>query len=412
MSIFERFFKKKLIEEESPTVEIKLDEIKDWLNNELKDRYEKRDSIIKGVMGEIDNIQNDLNFLDEIDFPQDTDPRIKTRVRGNISNYVRQAKLFLDRIKPGEMFSIEDINKYHWSFNEELNNFNKNSIKNFYLIQLMFRNEMGKIANDIKTLESGVKSLNDLSKNDKFVFVSEIFNKVSILEDSVKLNLNFEEQLQKFRLDEQNILEDIENINKKIDEFKSSNAYSDYENLESNKESLEKEITDLKNEVVVLFSNVDRGLRKLKHIEESKILDMYLESPLNLFHDKDLKIIGLLESLKDAIISKKIDLNEKNDKFLENINKMTKTKLMGLVEGYNNKVLEIKALEKKSFDSGALKTLIDYSYRVNSDNYRLENIKKEIDRISTKIKEIDVESKRIAVESKVLESIGKSIKII
>jgi hypothetical protein len=413
MSIFDRFFKKKIAIDDSPIKEeIKLGNIKDWLNNELKDRYEKRDSIIKGVQECIGNIKSDLDFLEGIDFPQDTEPRIKTRVIGNISNYIRQARLFIEKIEPKEIFSIEDIEKYCGLFNDELNNFNKSSIKNFYLIQLMFRNEMGKIANDIKTLESDVKSLNELSHGDKFVFVSEIFNKVRDLESSVRVASDIEDQLKKLRLDEKNILEDIEDINKKIDEFKNSSEYRDYEDLEKNKELLEKQITDIKNEVVTLFSNVDRGLRKLKHIEESKIIDMYLESPLNIFHDKELKILDILESLKDAINTKKIDFNEKNDKFLENINKLTAVKLTELITNYNNGVRNIKEIEKKSFDSGALKILIDYSYKVNSDSYRLENIRKEIDKIAIKIKEIDLEDKKRVLESKILESIGKDIKII
>ena len=413
MSIFDRFFKKKIVIEESLIKEeIRLTDIKDWLNNELKDRYEKRDSIIIDIKDDINKIRLDLNFLESIEFPQDTEPRIKVRVKGNISNYIRQAILFIDKTEPKEIFSIEDIDKYYKSFNEELNNFNKSSVKNFYLIQLMFRNEMGKLANDIKTFESDVKSLKDLSKSDKFLFVSEIFNKVRDLDNSVKFNSDFEEQLKKLLLDEKTILEDIENINKKIDEFKGSKDYSDYENLEKNKEVLEKEITDIKNEVVSLFSNVERGLRKLKHIEESEVIDMYLESPLNLFNDKELNILDTLESLKNAINTKTIDLNEKNEKFLENINKLTKSKLTDLIHNYNKKISDIKEIEKKSFDSGILKTLIDYSYRVNSDKYRIENIRKEIDKIAIKIKEINVEEKKILLESKILESIGKNIKII
>lgn len=404
------FFKKKFNKGKEEPTTVGFDEIDTWLNSRLKFYTEIKDSF-ENINGAVDELKKDISYLETIDYLPDTDPLIKSRVQNNLDAYIKQLKNFVNKVEFFTGVEENDAKKYCDLINLELNKFNDESRRNFYIIQTFFGNKINKIVQDLKEIGVRISKLNSLILNDKYLIVSDIYAKINSIRHYHKTNSAL--------TNEKNILEnlysgiekDILAINNEISNIKNSPEYKEYENLESEKEWLEETLEKIKNDASNTFSGVDRGLKKLYYFNPSVILGKYLETPLTLFDDIELEIIEYLSELELCIKNKKLDFSGKNEKILESIKSISRDKLILMVERYNEYIVKLSNVRKKIMENKFINLLLDYDHKVKYHQYRRLQIKSSIDKLNKKINSYAIESLKIWLEKDIYELLNEKINI-
>ncbi|MBI2671020.1 hypothetical protein HYX18_03525 [Candidatus Woesearchaeota archaeon] len=407
MKFFNKIFKQNNKSKDN-VITLNVEELDNWLNLRIN-VYNNLKKYFDSIDENIQNLKKNLAFLENINFESDTDPLIKNRVESNINAYSKQLNLFISKIEQYKSSNGNDAVKYCNFMDVELNKLNKDSWKNFYILQSFFRKEAGLIARDLKELEENLVYLKRGLNNEEYLSIINIFGCVAALKFNVKLKEKLSNERSSLEIKYNDVNNEILTIKKEIEILNHSEDYKHYDDLESIKRDLESDINKINNNVIAMFSVIERGLRKLHHDNKSKLLENYINNPLTLFDDDNLEILSVLNELKDAIKSRKIDFGEKNEKFLENLDLIDKKGLIAMKDDYYAKINKLKEIRKELINNQFLNKFMDYEHKIIYSNYKLENIKKALEKFDTKINNIRVLDIKNELENNIFELIGEKI---
>ncbi len=409
MKFLERIFGRKNIEPEIK--EIRLNKLEEWLKSNFSN-YEEIDRYIADIKKEIGETRTNMAILEKVKFDPDTDPRIKTRVIDNINAYSKQVNSFLTRIESSLLGADNSLNDFYTVFYVEVDRLNKGASKNVYIAQSLFRNEIGKIGGSLKALGSRVNMLKKVMNSETSLMVLNISELLKKLKSSIKTKENLNNQINSFNENCKTLEDENSSLNEHISELIKSDSYKTFRILEDRKIILGDEITAIKNKVFEIFSPIERGLKKLQHEHNSKILDTYITAPLALFEDEKFEILEILQNLRGLIVSKKIDFFEKNSKILDHISSIKKDSLVKLVNGYKDRILKIKEVDKELVDNTSIKLHIEYVYKINFNNHKIERINSELEKINSKLNSIQIEETKNSIEKEIFKISGDKVNVI
>ena len=398
------FAKKEMAEEK-----ISLDELDSWLGIKAKPIFDDLNAKINEIIEKINNEKNkaneNLKILENAQLQNPKIPeRVKTIMQGNREGFIKKASSFFKNI---------DLNyNDYWELTEkcrnienEINLMGKGTAKNYQILNEFFAREAEKVAANIKNIENYSNEIIKITNNSKISSIDEIKSSIINLKNKMKLKESYSMQLE----GKKNALQSNKNkkaeIEKNINELKSSSDYRHYKNLLEEKEKTEIKIKEIENILFHDFSVLEKAMKKYAKIsfENEDFISECLDNPaMALIKDADFKISGILDNLKNSIGRNELGLEEKKkDKSIGKINEMDSVYLAKIRDDFINAGERLNALKAEIENSNSKKN-------VDLLNEELKNVNESIEDINGKIMNLNSELGKINIE-KLRENLQKDI---
>jgi hypothetical protein len=409
MGFFDIFKKKEIKEEQK---QINLDEIDQWFDSLSSEVFKnvnlKLDEIRKQIDYEKNSLRDYIRILKEAKLLNAKIPeRAIHLMEGNRSIYIRRLNVLLDQIN----LPKEDISIFYDSFEDYLNDFSKNTLRNYHILMEFFRDYVINISSSIKKLDSLIKEAKKLVDDSGLEKTAQIKNKIRDVKNKIiyKNELNAKKKSSEtiIKDKEKNIL-DSENNLKKLED---GDEYKNYLNLVAKEPLLNNQIKNMEQE---FLSSVKFALKRYERLSlEDKLIRKYVDDSIKaLLEDNELKIVSVIKNMKEAIVKGILDLKDsKKDKIIEELDKLNKDYFDSFLKRYKNlkNDLDMLNLDIKELELKEIKEIKDnieeYKRLLQDEKNNLENFNKDYERIN-------VEELKRLLETDIREISKKDIKII
>lgn len=259
------------------------------------------------------------------EYNKEVTPRVKTIVLGNKQHYLQAVEIFAEKINPPFNFQkksiteLKQVRQFNQNSIQKLNEFSHLSEKSYHAAKHLFYEEVDEIAKVLKTIN---ELLLELEQKAQYLDSLENIEK-SFAELKQELEKK-EDLLQKIK-EKQELLEKIkseqEESQKKNNNLLESPEYHNLLRLKDEEKELTLQIKQLEYKVYSFVSKLSKPLRKFQYGADDKIIAAYLTDSVQAFEDdEELKIISILEALKESLELGRISFEEKLQKsYLEQI---------------------------------------------------------------------------------------------
>lgn len=378
-------------------VGITTEDLEDWFSQKTKGFYDCINSNIKevkqSIIEEIQKTKDNLKNLENATLRND---KITTKelqfMEGNRSFYIKRINIFIGAINIPEENIVEFIAKTHNSLNE----LSKSTHKAYQILQHFFGDESYKIAQNLKKIDSNLVELNNSVSNKKISQIEEIKKDIAFLKESIKRKEQLKNNIEKTEKTINDFEKEKKNILSEISHKEQSSEYKEYHRLQVDEYKLNEQLDDLKEGIGHYFSVLEHSLKKHMNLnpEDERLLTKYLSDPISaLVEDYKLDIIKILERVKDNILLRKIELkDQKKEKTLITIDKITEAKLTSFLTNYNSLMVDLRKIS----DRIGSHTVIEEIDKIKD---QLENKKQEAEKEHEKLAEIKENLNKIDINS-------------
>ena len=358
-------------------------EFPDWLFNK-KSKIEKEEqeflvSMKTRISELISELKEKISVANNLDIDEiKAEERIKSIVTENLSNYLNYLdKLILRLEELGNEKEI--ISKINFIFHD----FQKKSLMSYEKATILIGKELADIKESIKKFLKNIEDILRIHEN--------VINELK----TIKLVESQSKEIDEFKKTKSVIMEDIEEYNNKINDFKKTIKIKEGE-IKSLKESekfieedkkkqeLEKKKQDLDNEITVLGRMIDfKVLSNFYHSfeKEMKIIKEYRENFKSAFHktkgedlllllrESNLHNVDILNKIQE-IDNKKKEISEIiiGETGLENLEIAVKKTKLEIQEFDSEKLAKEKRLEKLEMNlEDIMKSMKDELIKLNME---------------------------------------------
>lgn len=295
---------------------------------------------------------------------------------GNKKIYIQRMNRFLGDIQPPD--EIGQIEKFLLEFGENALRLQKDTQKNFMIINEFLRDELRAVVKEAKLIEVQANKFqaNLLKYNlDSITSAKKLMSQIKESKESKKLNKKAVDELAKAK---QKVEKDHKIIAEKIAELQKSNDMKEFESLNKKLKSIHMKLEDHKRDLNTPFSNLHRALKKYKHGSlDEDLIDKYIEDVwLGLQGDSELKIIGVLGKLKNELDN--LDLKNP-DKMAQLIGNVTDTFLQRIKEGISTLEQEKALVESELSENSIMEVIAKEQLRFNSAKEEIKTITKTLE---------------------------------
>jgi len=409
MGFFDIFRKKERKEEQR---QISLDKLDQWFNSLSEDIFKdvnlKLDEIRKKIDYEKNNLRDNIKILKEAKLLNTKIPeRAIHLMKGNREIYIQRLNALLDQIN----LPKDNISVFYNSFENYLNNFSKNTIRNYSILLEFFRDYIIKISSGIKNLDSLIKQAKKLVDDSGLERTNQLKSKITELKDKIKHKNELsdkKESSKKIIKDKERNIFDSENNLKKLE---NSSEYKNYTNLVNKEPLLNNQIKNIEQE---FLSNVKSALKRYERLSlEDKLVRKYVENSIKaLLEDNELKIVTIIKNMKEAIIKGTLDLKDsKKDKILEELDKLNRDYFDSFLERYRDLK---KDLDKLNLDinKSELKEIKNIKDKIEEHKKLLERERNNLENLNKDYERINIEELKRLLETDIKEILKKDIKIV
>lgn len=394
-----KFIRNLLSKKEATEEKISLDKLDSWLDIKAKPIFDDLNIRINEIIKKIDDEKNKANEnLEILKNAQLQNPkipeRVKTIMRGNREGFIKRVSLFFSSIDLKHGYYEELIEKCR-SIENEIDLLGKGTAKNYQILNEFFAREAEKVAASIKNIENFSRELENTIDNSKISSVDKIKRSIIDLKNKIKLKESYSMQLE----NSNNALNGNKNkkieIEKSINELKSSHDYKNYEILLGENDKARSKINEIENILFSDFSVLERALKKYAKISfenEAFILE-YLENPIAaLIKDADLKISAILENLKNSINTDGLGLEEKKkNKSIDKINEIDSVYLTKIKDDFITAGKRLNDLKAEIEKNNSRKTLDTLNKELKNTNGIIEEINNKIMNLNSELGKINIE---------------------
>jgi len=414
-------FIKNLFKKELEKAEVTLESLNNWFEEKSEPITDETNKNIKLKFDELNVLLNTFkrNIEDlekaEIKEQDKIQNKVKQVVLGNRENYVKKLNQFLNLIKVPNEISYETAVAFYSIMDKELNEFSKNTVKTFYTVQHLFADEVEQLAKSIKRMDNLISDIKNTIEDEKISKVGEIKEEIQKFKDtkSKKEQLILRLNEQKTKLER--LEKDKVKTQNEIYRLEKGEEYLDYLAMKERIDGLGKSISDLKTEVIQLFSPLSASLKKFERItlNNEELVKRYSENPVNaLFADKELKIIGLLQNMEKNILSGSLEIRDKKkEKVIERIKSIQQDKLNQIISRYNALKNEKELMLKKIKVNKAWLKNDELKYKLEHIENGLKIYKETSEELNKKIDEMNLNKIKEALENKIKELINIEVSI-
>lgn len=295
------------------------------------------------------------------------DQKIKKVLEEYLNNYKSLEENHNELNNNKEISNIKNIK-------EKINitQFNHKNIPSDFIEPL--NNKLNKIKQEYETLITNIenKKNNKQEINQKITEIKSRVNEKAERNNEInwKINNVDEENYKKVKTKKNNLLKEIENINKLINKENIIQGYKKLLNKENQEDRQENDITDIINNLIQEGKNMQHSIELINaDIERQKIIYQ------NLINQKETKIKVEQEKQKNI----EIQINKIKEK-INNINTMIEQKSIFFCEAIKWDCPFIKKINKKNFDDleQQKETMKKEINELNWENKKIENNIKEL----------------------------------
>lgn len=365
------------------------------INLRCVDLKESADKLLKAQLKN-DSINNRLS--DMID-----DTRI---------NYVSAVKMLADNaaIKTG---GVMDVALVCSSFMNKLNSFSGTSNKAYFSLKDIFYAEVSTISENIKSLNSFYKELEEATKKG----VGKEFEELKALTRSyysdLALEKNLNQEIATCSLEIEDAKKQLFEINKRKDAIKLSNWFKQIKEPYEARENVESDLNKLNEEISGTIMNLADVLKQLNtNKDNKKLIEKYIKDPVSsLLWDESLEILAVLEELKNALKDKVIDVDAKTrQKLAGSIEKMQKKEFFAQWINEHKKLHQSKrALDDTIGKNSIMSDLFEVDYQITHMQEKIGKRRKTIALNEEKMKELNLLTRKEDIESALTKFAGKRI---
>jgi len=313
-------------------------ELASWLSS-------KMDFGLPGDFERINEIREklakSLSGLEKVDIDSmKVEEKLKGYVRGNRKAYVQSLRMFLSWLTPPEKLDHKSVTNFCRNLDEELQHFNKKTVKNFYMMKNLIGNELEEIRKSLKELDSLLKKVSSKVREKSLELMEDVLSRLRGIYSFLDGKAERDSRLDGLRKKRDSIAKSISALGKEVDDFRKGKSFTELSRLKVERDRYGAEIAKISGRLNNRFAIISRPMRKLAKMYRDKLLESYLKDPCQaLLSDTGLKISELLESLKREINAGKIQ--EKN-----------KEKMVSAIEYLSSKYLSTEIAGIKAAKEG------------------------------------------------------------
>jgi hypothetical protein len=411
MGLFGIFKKKQKSEEIALT---KLDE---WLSLHTRDRLEILNASIKEIFEQIEetiqNLEQGITLLQnaEIADADKIQPKVKSIVLGHRQNYIRRLTQLISAIRQPAEISHTAALEFYETTQQELDKFSQETTKSYYAVQHLFHKEIDEIAKLIKLLDKHTDKIKKLIEKSSAVEIDHAKQQISHLQGQIEKKALLEKELEilKSRLEkaENSTRQSEQELNKLLE----SREYLELQELNQKLANTKEDMLAMETQITHLFSPIERPLRKFSKItlEDEKLVQSYSEKPSQaLLEDRDLKIVPLLQKMKNSILSNAVELKDKKkEKTLETIKKLAPEYLRLIIANFRELEEKQGLLEKQIRNSRQEQIKKELEYKLEHTSWIVTKLHQSIEETEKNHQKINIEKLKAALEQQ-LEKLTKT----
>ncbi len=263
------------------------------------------------------DMEKAIEALEKVDvMPLKVEEKLKDFVRGNRNAYVISLRSFMGKLKAPEAFDSGSVAEFCTTFDREIADFSRKTMKNYYIMKQLIGKELEAIAKCLKKVEVLTNDIGRKLKDGRLEKMEDVMRKLNGIYSHVDEKGEREKKLVELERQRDLLAEKEEKLEKEAKALENGKEFSEYTALKAKTEELGKKQYDLKNGIAMRFSEISRVLRKHAKLQPNKLIDNYLEDAYEaVMHDSHLAIAGILEALNAELKEGKIE--EKDSKKLQ-----------------------------------------------------------------------------------------------
>lgn len=413
---------KRFLRQEAKKEDIALEELPAWIDEKTKASSENLDNALKedffDLKALIPEFKAHIEALGhaEVEESQSIQSKVKQVVLGHRENYIRVMNSFADSIIVPVEFSYRDASSLSVELNSKLDEIGKSTIKSYYTVQHLFHAPLKDLANDLKRFSMISQNIQEKIRQSNAFEVEHLKAGVQEMVNSVYKKKDLFQQIE----EQQKLLAGLEELKKELDkkteEVKASPSYSELESLQSRLKESEDKIKEIENHVVQIFAPLESGLRKFKRIvfEDEKLIEGYLNHAMTaLLNDKEMKIVPILENMKQSIITGSLETKEdKKKRFVEGISFISRDLLQDTASQYRDLLEQKEMLQRQIRLNPAESKLKEIVYKQEHNDFKIQKLNDETKSCQKKYDSLDLEQLKRSVEEKIKEIIKIEITVL
>lgn len=327
-------------------------------------------------------------------------------------NFITKMSAIPSAIKKDFSKNIDSFSGYYNSVVSSINGANMKTVKEYMSLDVAFKKEtndvvdkMGKVKKHVDDFKKEVTK-----KKERIGFLEKILSDNKLLKEKIEEKVSCEKKIEELK----NELEDLGkrkiDSEKELEGLGQSEIWNSYIQLTKDRNVAEGEVRKIIEEIVNIFTSLDRMLKRfIKFIEDENLnfknrdlLKRYVESPFDAFiQDNNSEVINsALAMLEQLLVEKKIKIDNM-DSSLKIINNLKSSKIL---ESLSKKYFEINEKIKE------LKEQIETHEYVKKKSELQNNISKAARSIEDNKKTLEHQEKLIKTVETEIQSMRENLK--
>lgn len=393
------------------TEEIYVEDLGYWFSDKIKEKFdllkEDIEDYFAKISGEKDLTKENLQKLEKAGLMNDKIPsKVRQILEGNREAHIIKNNQFLKNLVLPENTTYNSTLEFCALFEKELGVLAHNTVKSYHVLQEFFANESSVVAENIKNIDSYMKNIKEILKDNKTgrdeveiskKLIEKLINRISLKEKTLQ-----ELQIEKTELDALFVMKRANLA--KLEKLKFSPEFAKLNGFIKKKETIRASIKAQESDLNILLLPVKKLLKKFLHysIDYVQIVGLYLDNSMQaLLNDKDFKILTALAKLRDLVLNDALGVKDKQkEKTLSAISEITSQKLNFFIKNIQELKDELFETERKARLINLGNNIDDINYKLNHLNDKISNYEKKVEKLNQALEKTDITATKLDLQSR------------
>lgn len=405
MSIIKRFFGKK---EEIPLqTSVEFNKLPDWIETESSQIFSELRSHIRQKYDEINKILEDIGeSRDELigaKFGEKVFVKMAKAGASNRDNVVKNLNIIKERISVPENTDHAVASEFYTNAKSILSNSLENAIRSQQYVKLLFPEEYRSVLFDLKHLDAVLDELNLPIKDikDKLDAYERLPGEIEMINQTRQQIENKNRRIPELEKMHESLKNDLPGFESKLKELEKSTEFIKAQELEERVITCDEQIIGIDANIRELFAPLSKALSRVEKQDKSQrhtlsyesrgILNLLIKDPVSALK---IDIAPFLIDLKTRVEDGSLGLKEqKMNKILEQINKLTGTDIISSLDGQRDSRLselvglseELKELTVYKEKTQLKQEMSECKGKIYSTEQELDDDRRELERLTEEV---------------------------
>lgn len=376
--------------------------IEENTGNKVENFRQQMEKRLSGIRAECESVIGNMEKLEHAELHnKNIQQRLIDIMDGNRKAYIAKVFAFFSQIAPPEGIDPEVTANYINKFREQLFQMSAATAKPYYVLQEFFAHESHDVAMNVKKAEVLVREIDDMNKESPLKIIKEIGNSKDRLAKQLDLKVELTVKISEAKQEILQLEETRKNILSLAEKVKAGEGYIAYNELQQKKQQQDQKIKEHNNPVEQNFAVLERSLRKYERMSlEPQIVQSYLQNPIfALKQDDELKVVEMLEKVKSALLSDKIE-EKKREKCVEIIDLMGSEYFTSFLIQLKQQEEEKRIIQNHLSMNTVMQQLGELNYKLEHQNQKISRQNQEISDSQQKLVNLKIDELKKEIEEK------------